>query len=56
MNDLGKAYRRLIRRYDELDDLRNGFGKKSWLASFIKRLFSKNKEAMIARQRGIKND
>lgn len=39
MNNLDKAYRRLIRRYDELDDLRNGFGKKSWLASFIKRLF-----------------
>ena len=46
MNDLEKEYRRLIRRYDELDDLANGFGKKSkgWLLGLINRLFSRRKQ------------
>lgn len=45
MNDLEKEYRRLIRRYDELDDLQNGFGRKpkGRLLDLIKRLFSRRK-------------
>lgn len=44
MNDLDKEYQRLIRRYDELDDLENGFGKSPWLFSFIKKVLLTAKE------------
>lgn len=46
MNDLDKVYQRLIRKYDELDDLQNGFGErpKGWPLDLVKRLFSRRKQ------------
>lgn len=42
MNDLQKEYRRLIDKYDELDDLKEGLGgkPKRRLLSLVKKLFS----------------
>lgn len=42
MNDLQKEYRRLIDKYDELDDLQEGLGRKpkGRLLSLVKKLFS----------------
>lgn len=41
MNDLEKEYRRLIDKYDELDDLQEGLGRKpkGRLLSLVKKLF-----------------
>lgn len=42
MNELQKEYRRLIDKYDELDDLQEGLGRKpkKQLLSLVKKLLS----------------